>query len=553
MNHSTRACTRVLTLYGAARAALLAVATLALAGCNVGPKYHPPTAIAPTATAFPSATADNAAGVSVDAGVWKAAAPGDAMLRGKWWLIFGDEELNGLEDQVDLNNQNIRLYFQQFEQARALIREARSQLYPTASIGPSFSRTRSSANLRNAATGAAATSGTSGGTGGTGGTGGGTGGSGGSSTTTTVTSTGQQSTVWAAPLDISWEPDLWGRIRNTIREDQYNAQVSAADLENERLTEQAALAEAFFELRGEDALQIALNGIVAADQESLRITVGLYETGVDNQISVLEAQSTLENAQAQAIAVAAPRATYEHAIALLIGKPATDFHLPPRGISMTPPPIPIGVPSQLLQRRPDVAAAERTMAAANALIGIEQAAYYPSLTLTAQGGFESSTLKHWFDYSSRFWSIGPSFNETVYDAGLRRATIQQYVATYNADVASYQETVLTAFQQVEDYLADTRIDSEEIAKEKQAVDSAQAYVNLAIDRYRTGLDPYLNVITAQNTLLADQQSLYTTQISVMTSAVQLIQALGGGWTSSDLPTPKQVAAKPSKAETTIIR
>ena len=547
MNYGTHRRKHVLTQYGAA-AALLVGATFALAGCNVGPKYHPPTAIAPTATTFPSATADNAAGIAVDAGVWKAAAPGDAMLRGKWWLIFGDDELNGLEDQVELNNQNIRLYFQQFEQARALIREARSQLYPTVSIGPSFSRTRSSANLRNAATGAAATSGTGGV-----GTGGGTGGTGGSSSTTTVTSTGQQSTVWAAPLDISWEPDLWGRIRNTIREDQYSAQVSAADLENERLTEQAALAEAFFELRGEDALQIALNGIVAADQESLRITQGLYETGVDNQISVLEAQTTLQTAQAQAIAVAAPRATYEHAIALLIGKPATDFHLPPRSISLVPPPIPVGVPSQLLQRRPDVAAAERTMAAANALIGIEQAAYYPSLTLTAQGGFESSTLKHWFDYASRFWSVGSTFNETVYDAGLRRATIQQYVATYNADVASYQQTVLTAFQQVEDYLADTRIDSEEIAKEKQAVDSSQAYVNLAIDRYRTGLDPYLNVITAQNTLLADQQSLYTTQISVMTSAVQLIQALGGGWTSTDLPTPQQVSAKPTRAETTIVR
>ena len=518
---------------------LLALAAAALSGCVVGPKYHPPAAIAPTAPAYPSATIENAAGISDDGTAWKAAAPGDAMLRGKWWLVFGDQELNSLEDQLDINNQNIKQYFQQFMEARALIREARSELYPTATIGPSFNRSRSSSNLQNLT--------------GTTGTVGGTGTSTGTSSTSGTTNAGRESTLWDAPLDISWEPDLWGRIRNTIREDQYQAQVSAADLENERLTEQAALAEAFFELRGEDALQEVLNNTVAADRDSLRITQGLYDTGVDSQISVVEAQVTLQSAEAQAIAIAAPRATYEHAIALLIGKPATDFHLPVRSIAMQPPPIPVGVPSQLIQRRPDVAAAERTMAAANAQIGIGYAAYYPTLTLTADGGFESSTFKHWFDWPSRFWSAGPAFSETVYDAGLRRSTVHQYIATYNADVASYQQTVLTAFQQVEDYLAETRINSEEIAKQRQATESAQTYVNLALDRYRTGLDPYLNVITAQNTLLTDQQSLYTTQISVMTSAVQLIQALGGGWTSADLPTPNQVYAKPGKGDYPILR
>ena len=524
---------------------LLAVASLVLSGCTVGPKYQRPAAIAPAAPSYPSATAQNAAGVAEDGSTWKTAAPGDAMLRGKWWEVFGDPELNALEEQLDVNNQNIRQSFQQFMAARALIREARAQLYPTASIGPSFNRSKSSGNLGGATVSNGST--------GTGTSSGGGTGTGGSTGQTIAANSGRETTVWSAPLDLSWEPDLWGRIRNTIRENEYTAQVSAADLENERLTEQAALAEAFFELRGEDALQAVLNGTVSADRDSLKITQGLYETGVDDQLAVVQAQTTLQSAEALAIAVAAPRATYEHAIATLIGKPATDFHLPVRGNTMAPPPIPAGVPSQLIERRPDVAAAERTMAAANAQIGVATAAYFPTLSLTADGGFESSTFKHWFDWPSRFWSAGPAFSETVYDAGLRRSTVHQYIATYNADVAAYQQVVLTAFQQVEDYLAETRIYSQQIAKQRQATDSAQTYVNLAVDRYKTGLDPYLNVITAQNTLLGDQQSLYTTQIQQMTTAVQLVQALGGGWTSADLPTAKQVYAKPTKAETAISR
>ena len=525
-------------------ATLLAAATVVpscfMAGCMVGPKYHPQPAIAPTTPSYPSATARNAANVADDGSVWKTAAPGDAMLRGKWWLVFGDPELNALEEQLDTNNETIKQSFEQFMAARALIREARAQLYPTATIGPAFRRSRASGNLRNATTTSGATGvGTGTGTGSTG--------------PAVLTNNGQQSTLWSAPLDLSWEPDLWGRIRNTIRENEYTAQVSAADLENQRLVEQSALAEAFFELRGEDALQAVLNGTVAADRDSLKIAQGLYETGIDDQIALVQAQTTLQSAEALAIAVAAPRATYEHAIATLIGKPATDFHLAVRGVTMAPPPIPTGVPSQLVERRPDVAAAERTMAAANAQIGVATAAYFPTLTLTAGGGFESSTFKHWFDWPSRFWSAGPAFSETVYDAGLRRSTVHQYIATYNADVAAYQQVVLTAFQQVEDYLADTRIYSQQIAKQRQATASAQTYVNLALDRYKTGLDPYLNVITAENTLLGDQQTLYITQIQEMTSAVQLVQALGGGWTSTDLPTAKQVYAKPTKAETAIVR
>ncbi len=528
------------------RALLLALAAAVIgsaAGCNVGPKYHVPAAAMPTAPAYKEARAANSAPAPANPyavtsplaadSTWKVAQPSDAMLRGKWWQVFGDSELNGLEDQLEINNETIKLYFENFLAARALIREARSQFYPTVGIGPSFNRSKSSGNLRNAtavtgATGTAAGSGTTG--------------------TAIVTNQGQQSTLWNAPLDISWEPDLWGRIRNTVRTDQYAAQVSAADLENQRLLEEATLAQAFFELRGEDALQQVLNEVVKEDRSSYDLTQAQYQTGIADRIAVVQAETTLRSAEAAAINVGVARSQYEHAIATLIGKPATDFSLPFRAVTAAPPALPVGVPSQLLERRPDVAAAERAMAEANALIGVETAAYYPALTLSASGGFDSSTFKHWFDWPSRFWAVGPTFSETIYDAGLRRATIQQYTATYNADVASYRQTVLTAFQQVEDYLAQVRVLSEQIEKQREATAAAQTYADLALDRYRTGLDPFINVMTAQTTLLSDQQALVTLQIQQMTSAVSLVEALGGGWEQGDLPTVKQVSANLKKNE-----
>ncbi len=513
----------------------LALLSLSAAGCRVGPAYVPPSAVAPSAPGYANANYTNAASVAEDGSVWKPAEPSDAMLRGKWWEVFHEPELNALEEQLEVNNETIKQQFQLFLQARDLIREARAQLFPAATIGPSFNRSRSSGNLRNASSV----------------TGSGINNSNGN--TTIVTNSGTQSTLWNAPLSLTWQPDLWGRIRDTIRQDQYQAQVSAADLELQRLTEESALAEAYFEIHGEDSLQTVVNSVVKADEDSLKLTQAQYETGIADRQALVQAQTTLQSAQAQAIAIAGPRATYEHAIAMLIGKSATEFRMPVRAMNAAPPPIPIGVPSQLLERRPDVAAAERTMASANAAIGIATAAYFPQLTLSATGGFESSTFRHWFDYPSRFWSAGPTFSQPVFDAGLRRSTVHQFIAAYNADVAAYQQTVLTAFQQVEDYLATVRIDSEEIAKQKQATASAQEYLDLALDRYRTGLDPFLNVITAQNTLLADQQTLFTTQMAVMTSAVQLVQALGGGWNVADLPTPKQVYQAPTKEENTIVR
>jgi NodT family efflux transporter outer membrane factor (OMF) lipoprotein len=487
-----------------------ATATLILAGCRVGPVYHQPTA---TVQAPPAGYKETPS-VSQDSGDWKVAQPQDAMLRGKWWEVYNEPELNELEDKLNIDNQNIKQYFESFMEARTLIAQAHAQLYPTLTTTPSYARSRSSTNLGSATAGASGT--------------------------------GTQSSLTSLPATASWEPDLWGKVRNAIREEQYNAQLSAADLENERLTEQATLAETYFEIRGQDALIELYTSTVTAYQKSLDITRSAYETGVGDQIGVVEAENTLQNAQSSLTNLGVARAQDEHAIAMLIGTNPSGFSIPAKSLKATPPPIPLGLPSQLLERRPDIAASERSMAAANAQIGVAVAAFYPNLTLSAEGGFESSTLKHLFDWPSRFWSVGPSVSETIFDAGLRRATVNQYIATYNADVASYRQTVLTAFEQVEDYLAATRILSKQILQQEQAVQSANKYVELETGRYETGIDPYVDVVTAQTTLLSGQQTLQTLHIQQMTASVQLIEALGGGWDRSQLPTPAAVSQKLGK-------
>jgi NodT family efflux transporter outer membrane factor (OMF) lipoprotein len=490
-----------------------------LAGCVVGPKYHAPAPQAPALEYKESPTQ-----FKENEG-WTVAQPADAKLRGKWWEIFDDPELNALEEQLNINNQNIKEYFENYMEARAIVREARSQYFPTLTAVPAITHSRTSANLGTTAVN--------------------------TGTGTTATVPKLQSSLYSLPLEASWEPDLWGKVRNTVREAQYAAQVSAADLENERLAEQASLAEYFFEIRGQDMLQKIYDDTVVADQQAYDLTRGLYETGIDDEISVVEAETTLRSAQAGATNVGVARAQYEHAIAVLVGKAATSFSIPVKPMTTAPPPIPVGVPSQLLERRPDIAAAERTMAEANAAIGIAYAAYYPNLTLSAEGGFESSSIAHWLSWPSRFWSVGASLSETVFDAGLRRATVQQYVATYNADLASYRQTVLTGFQQVEDGLAEVRILSKEIEQEQAAVASAEKYLDLEQARYETGIDPYVDVLIAQTTVLSDQQTLNGLQVEEMTYAVALVEALGGGWDSSQLPTPAQVTQKPDKSQTTI--
>ena len=309
-------------------------------------------------------------------GSWTVAQPKDASLRGKWWEIYNEPELNSLEEQLNINNQNIKQSFENFMAARAIVRQARSEYFPTVTAGPAGSRSRSSSNLSGATT-----------------------------TTGTVAGRGVTSTFLELPVDVSWEPDLWGKIRNTVRQAQYSAQLSAADLENERLTEQASLATYFFELRGQDALTQILQSTVDADQKVLDYARGQFEAGVGDEIAVVQAESSLEVTQSQLTNLSIARAQYEHAIATLAGKAASDFSIPVRSLLITPPSIPVGLPSQLLERRPDVAASERTLAAANAQIGIAHAAYYPNLSLSASGGFESTSWKHLLDWPSRFWSI----------------------------------------------------------------------------------------------------------------------------------------------------
>jgi NodT family efflux transporter outer membrane factor (OMF) lipoprotein len=483
----------------------LGVMLCTLTGCLVGPKYERPVA---TTETLPAAYKESPTQFKGGQG-WKVANPQDAMLRGPWWRIFKDPELNALEEQVNINNQNIKEFFQNFMEARALVAEARAQLYPTLTANASYTRS-------------------------------------GVGSAIPVTSI-------LSALNVSWEPDLWGKVRNAVRSAQYSAQLSAADLENERLTEQADLATFFFEIRGQDALIKLFNDTIVADQKALDYNRAQYDTGITDQISVVEAENTLQNAQASATNLGVARAQFEHAIAVLIGRVASNFSIPVEVLKAAPPPIPVGVPSQLIERRPDVAASERAMASANAQIGIAYAAYFPTLTLSGQNGFASSEFSTLFNASNHTWSIGPSVSETIFDAGLRGATVRQNVATYNADLAAYRQNVLTAFQQVEDALAQVRIFSQELIQQRQAEQSAQQFLKLELGRYQTGIDPYVNVVTAQTTLLTDQQTVITVQIEQMTGAVALIMALGGGWDISQLPTPSEVSKKPSKVDSAIQR
>jgi NodT family efflux transporter outer membrane factor (OMF) lipoprotein len=496
---------------------LAAICCCLLSGCDVGPPYVKPTMPAPAAFKEVSPAAYD----TLPAGAWQPAQPQDAALKGKWWESFNEPELDALEDRLNIDNQNIAQFFQNFMAARAQVNEARAGYFPTVTVNPSYTRTR---------TGGAASSGTAGAGGGSS--------SGGA----------HYSTSMALPLEASWEPDLWGRIRNTVREFQYAAQVSAADLENERLMEQAALASYYFELRGQDALQELYDRTIEADRKALELTRALAETGIDNQLSVAQAEVTLRNAEATAIGIATNRALYEHAIATLIGAAASNFSMPVKRLETPVPEIPVAVPSQMLERRPDVAAAERTVAQANALIGVEMAAFYPTVSLTASGGLQAASLARLFSAPALFWSIGASAAETIYDGGLRTATVAQYTAAYRADVAAYKQTVLTAFQQVEDYLATLRVLSAQIIAQDEAVRAARRYLDLALAQYQTGLDPYLDVITAQTTLLADQQTLVTLRVNEMMAAVQLIQALGGGWDVKQLPAPSQVMLEDASRE-----
>ena len=482
-------------------------------GCVVGPHYK--RASVDTPGTFKEVAPDDLK--KMDG--WKVAQPQDSVLHGKWWEIFGDPQLNALEEQVAISNQNVAAAFANFMAARAIVREARAQYFPNLTVGASASRAHSSLNAGNGA---------------------GTG-----------TGTGQTNTSgfndFSLPFDATWTPDLFGRVRNLVRADVANAQASAADLENTRLTAQAEVAVDYFQLRGQDALKHLLDETVTAYAESLKLTRARYETGIDSDETVAQAETQLATAQAQDTNLGILRSQYEHAIALLVGKPASSFSIVGDPLKTPPPAVPIGLPSQLLERRPDIAANERLMAQANSLIGVAVAAYYPTVTLSASAGLQSSSISSWFTWPSRLWSVGAAINETLYDGGLRRATVEQYRAQYDETVANYRNTVLTAFQQVEDNLSGLRILSQEIQEQDTAIASAQRSLKLANDRYRLGIDPYLNVITAQTTLFGNQQTAVNLRITQMVDSVQLVEALGGGWDSSSLPSSEQIILRGASA------
>jgi NodT family efflux transporter outer membrane factor (OMF) lipoprotein len=429
--------------------------------------------------------------------------------------VYNDPQLNELEAKASSSSQEIAAAADSFLAARALVREARSQYFPTLTANPSILNSRPSpgqfGGLR-------------------------------AGSSSAVGLTVKSYTDYSLPFDASWEPDFWGRIRSTVRANIYAAQASAADLENVRLTVQAELAVDYYELRAQDSLKELFDSTVTAYQDALNLTRAQYRAGLGNDEAVAQAEAQLRSAQAQDTNLGILRAQYEHAIAVLIGQPASSFSLPPNALAVNPPGIPVGIPSELLERRPDIAAAERSVAQANAEIGVARATYFPAILLNASGGFGNSSAASWFTWPSRFGSVGPSLAETIFDAGLRKATVQQYRATYDQTVANYQETVLTAFQQVEDNLAALRILSQDIDQQDAAVQAATRGLQEAEIRYKAGLDPYLNVITAQTIVLADQQAAVNFRMQQMLASVQLIKALGGGWDSSRIPSEKEVQA-----------
>ena len=483
---------------------LLVCGSLALTGCAVGPKYRPPV------TAAPAAFKEVAPQQSPDGTLWKPASPQDTAPRGNWWEIYNEQELNELEDKLNSSNQTIAQSYQNFMAARALVRQARSNYYPLLTTNPSYTRSRNSVSL--------------------------------------VGNQGNpNSNSFDLPFGVSWEPDVWGRVRSTVRQFANQAQASAADLANLRLSQQANLATFYFELRGQDSLIALYQQTVEAYRKSFKLTKALNATGIDSAQDVAQANLNLQTAQSTLINLRIARAQFEHAIAVLIGEPASTFSLSVRELSTAAPLVPPGVPSELLERRPDIARAERTMAAANALIDVQTTAFYPSFNISGTGGFQSNKVGNWLTWPSRFFSIGPSAAFTIFDAGARRAVLASYKAQYEADAAAYRQTVLTAFQQTEDALAAQHYLADQLTQQQAAIDAAQKYLDLANVRFRSGIDSYLNVYTAQTSLLTQQQTFIDLRVSQMTSNVQLIEALGGGWNAAQLPSEKDVARNTNAA------
>lgn len=470
-----------------ALAASAAILTILSACATVGPNYVKPAPLPPQAKATIPLSYKEVDG-------WRRAQPKDNVLRGSWWEIYAIPELNALEEQVAVANQNVAQAEANYRQAQALIRASRSGFYPSVTGGASVTRSRRSPEV---------------------------GGRG-------------VSNDFLLPIDFSWEIDLWGRVRRTVEASMAGAQASQADLESVLLSAQALLAQDYFQLRTTDAQKKVLEGTIGAYQKSLDLTKNRYTAGVASRADVLQAETQLKTAQAQSIDLEVQRAQLSHAMALLVGKPPSGFSLPVAPLVAAPPDVPIGVPSDLLERRPDIAAAERSVAAANARIGVAEAAFYPNVSLSASAGLEAATLAKWLTWPARFWSVGPAVSEALFDGGLRRAQTEQARAAYDAEVAAYRQTVLTGFQEVEDSLAALRVLEEEAQAQQEALAAARQTVEVVTNQYKAGTVSYLNVIVAQTTALSNEQTALTILGRRLTASVTLIKALGGGWDASSL-------------------
>ena len=461
----------------------ISAALLLISACSVGPDYVRPALETPAAYKETEAAKNSQ---SVD----------DVVSR-SWWEIFADPELNSLEQQVEISNQNVAQAEAQFRQARALVQAARAAYFPTVTVGVGISRTATSA-----------TSGSS------------------------TSRNNQTFTEHSLPVDVSWELDVWGRIRRTVESSEATAQASAADLEAATLSARAELAQDYFQLRSLDGQKQLLDNTAVAFEKSLELTNNRYRSGIASRGDVLQAETQLKTTQAQAIDVGVQRAQLEHAIALLIGKAPADLTIAETPLATQAPTIPTGVPAELLKRRPDVASAERTVASANAQIGVAEAAYYPTVSIDTLGGFESSSASKWLSAMGRFWSAGLSASETLFDGGSRRAQVDQARAVYDADVAAYHQSVLAGFQEVEDNLAAQRILASEAQTQDEAVQAAQQSLAVTTNQYQAGIVSYLNVVVAQTIALTNERTAVDILGRRLNASVLLIKALGGGWKAS---------------------
>ena len=475
--------------------AICFVSTFLFAGCTVGPNYHRPAAEIPR--------------TYKEVGDWKPAQPSDQNLVGNWWELFQDPQLNALEAQVNVSNENLKAAEAQYTQARALLRYSRADLFPTVAADPSVTRNQYSANRQ----------------------------------PHSAQFSGVSYTDLQIPFELSYQIDLWGRVRRTVESYRDQAQASAADLAAVNLSMHAQLALYYFQARTLDAEEQLLNSTVTQYEQALALIQSRFAGGIASDVEVQQAETQLETTRAQAIDVAVSRAQYEHAVAVVIGKPPASFSLPPLPLTMPPPAIPVGLPSELLERRPDISAAERRMAAANAEIGVAKSAYYPLVNLAAAGGFESGSITTLLSGPSILWSAGPSALFTVFDVGRRRAASDQAIAAYDQTVAYYRQTVLTGFQQVEDNVAALRILEHEAQVQDKAVVAAQKYLELANTRYTGGVTSYLEVTTAEGAALSDEVTAVNILGRRMVAAVTLVQALGGDWSSSELPQRPECCGK----------